>query len=188
MTTILRNIFAVILGLFVGGTVNMALIVASPHVIPPPSGVDVSNTESLRASILLFEPKHFVFPFLAHALGTLAGALVAYLIAGKLSVRLCLCDRIPLFCGRHRGLFHDPRADVVCRPRSCGRLLTHGMDRGATWASSYEWGGGIENVIWIGRKRLGNCEVTQCWGRECVKLLFTNFLILMLSTTETMTD
>ena len=59
MTTILRNIFAVVLGLFVGATVNMALIVASPYVIPPPAGVDVSNTESLRASIHLFEPKHF---------------------------------------------------------------------------------------------------------------------------------
>jgi uncharacterized RDD family membrane protein YckC len=31
----------------------------------------------------LFEPKHFVFPFLAHALGTLAGALLAFLIAAS---------------------------------------------------------------------------------------------------------
>ena len=29
----------------------------------------------------LFEPKHLVFPFLAHAVGTLVGALVAYLVA-----------------------------------------------------------------------------------------------------------
>jgi hypothetical protein len=29
----------------------------------------------------LFEPKHFVFPFLAHALGTLTGALLAFLVA-----------------------------------------------------------------------------------------------------------
>jgi hypothetical protein len=29
----------------------------------------------------LFEPRHFVMPFLAHALGTLAGALVACLVA-----------------------------------------------------------------------------------------------------------
>ncbi len=31
----------------------------------------------------LFKPEHFVFPFLAHALGTLAGALVAFLIAAS---------------------------------------------------------------------------------------------------------
>ena len=78
---ILRGTLAVILGLVVGGCVNMALILASPHLIPPPAGVDVSNVESMRAGIHLFEPKHFVFPFLAHALGTLSGAWVASRIA-----------------------------------------------------------------------------------------------------------
>ena len=52
----------------------MALVTASPLVIPPPAGVDVSDPQSLSESIHLFEPKHFVFPFLAHALGTLVGA------------------------------------------------------------------------------------------------------------------
>lgn len=83
MKTILRNIFAVIIGLAVGGTVNMTLIVVSPHVIAPPAGVDVTDPQSLSASMHLFEPKHFVFPFLAHALGTLAGALLAFLIAAS---------------------------------------------------------------------------------------------------------
>src|SRR5438552_2966355 len=83
MKSILRNIFAVIFGLVVGAAVNMALIIVSPHVIPPPPGVDVTNAESLSAAMHLFEPKHFVFPFLAHAVGTLAGALLAYLIAAS---------------------------------------------------------------------------------------------------------
>lgn len=83
MPTILRNIFAVILGLFVGGALNMALVVVSPHVIPIPEGVDPMDSENLRANIHRFEPKHFVFPFLAHALGTLVGALVAFLVAGS---------------------------------------------------------------------------------------------------------
>lgn len=81
MYPVFRNICAVILGLAVGGAVNMALIKVSPHVIPPPAGVDVTSTKSLSASIHLFEPKHFVFPFLAHALGTLAGALLAFILA-----------------------------------------------------------------------------------------------------------
>ncbi|MFY2558669.1 hypothetical protein ACN469_13665 [Corallococcus terminator] len=80
---IIRNILAVIIGFAVGSVVNMALVTLGPRVIPAPAGVDASNAESLAASIHLFEPKHFVFPFLAHALGTLAGALVAFLIAGS---------------------------------------------------------------------------------------------------------
>jgi hypothetical protein len=59
----------------------MGLILISGRCIPPPAGADVTTTEGLRASLHLFEPKHFVFPFLAHALGTLSGALVAALLA-----------------------------------------------------------------------------------------------------------
>src|SRR5215475_5742223 len=80
---VLRNILAVVVGLIIGGGVNMALVVASPHVIPPPAGVDVSDPQSLSASMHLFEPKHFVFPFLAHAFGTVVGALVAYVVAAS---------------------------------------------------------------------------------------------------------
>ncbi|WP_163864376.1 hypothetical protein [Myxococcus eversor] len=80
---IVRNILAVIIGFAVGSVVNMALVTLGPRVIPAPAGVVASNSANLAASIHLFEPKHFVFPFLAHALGTLAGALVAFLIAGS---------------------------------------------------------------------------------------------------------
>ena len=80
---ILRNVLAVVVGLIAGGAVNMALVIASPLVIPPPAGVDVSDPQSLSESMHLFEPKHFVFPFLAHALGTLVGALVAYLVVAS---------------------------------------------------------------------------------------------------------
>jgi len=83
MPNILRNVLAIIAGVVIGGIVNMALITLSPSLIPPPAGVDVNNAESLAKGMSLFEPRHFVFPFLAHALGTLAGALVAYLVAGS---------------------------------------------------------------------------------------------------------
>lgn len=83
MVTVLRNIFAVIAGLVVGGGVNMSLIVLGPMVIPPPPGMDVTDAASFRAHMHLLEARHFVFPFLAHALGTLAGALTAFLIAGS---------------------------------------------------------------------------------------------------------
>ena len=83
MATVLRNIAAVIVGIVAGGVANGTLITISPHVIPPPAGVNVSDAQSLRESIHLFGPQHFVFPFLAHAIGTFVGALIAYLIAGS---------------------------------------------------------------------------------------------------------
>ena len=38
----------------------------------------------------LFEPKHFLFPFLAHALGTFAGAWLAAFIAASYKMRFAL--------------------------------------------------------------------------------------------------
>lgn len=81
MSPIVRNILAVIAGIVVGSSVNMALVMVSGHVIPPPEGVDVTDMESLKASMHLFAPKHFLFPFLAHALGTFAGAWLAAKLA-----------------------------------------------------------------------------------------------------------
>lgn len=80
---LLRNILAVIVGLALGSAINMSIVVGGSHLIPAPIGVDVSDTESIRASIHLFEFKHFITPFLAHALGTLSGALAAFLIAAS---------------------------------------------------------------------------------------------------------
>jgi hypothetical protein len=78
----LRNVLGLLAGLVAGGVVNMGLVMAGPLLIPPPAGLDVTNAESLRAGAHLLEPRHFIFPFLAHALGTLVGALTAYLVAG----------------------------------------------------------------------------------------------------------
>lgn len=77
---IFRLILAAVVGILLGSAVNMALILAGPHVIPAPAGADVTTTEGLRASMPLFGPANYVFPFLAHALGTFAGALVAALL------------------------------------------------------------------------------------------------------------
>ena len=78
---ILRNILAVVAGVLVGGAVNMALVVVGPQLIPPPAGADMTTAEGLAAAMPRLGAQHFVFPFLAHALGTLAGALTAYLVA-----------------------------------------------------------------------------------------------------------
>ena len=81
MNTTIRNIFALLAGIIFGMLVNMGLIIGGPFIIPAPAGVDVTNATSIAASLHLFQPRHFVFPFLAHALGTLAGALIVALTA-----------------------------------------------------------------------------------------------------------
>ncbi len=81
MKTILINVLAIILGIALGGMVNMGLVMLGPDIITPPAGADVTTMEGLKASMHLFQPKHFIMPFLAHALGTLSGAFIAALIA-----------------------------------------------------------------------------------------------------------
>jgi hypothetical protein len=86
MPKFLRMFLAVLLGVVIGSVVNMALIKVSGKVIPPPTGADVTTMQGLKTSLHLFEPKHFIFPFLAHALGTFVGALVASFLAPAKSV------------------------------------------------------------------------------------------------------
>lgn len=83
MPNLVRNLLAILAGVVLGGAVNMALVMAGPSLIPPPPGVDVTDPESLKSGIHLFQPRHFLMPFLAHALGTLAGAITAYLVAAS---------------------------------------------------------------------------------------------------------
>ncbi len=80
---ILRNILAVVVGFIAGSFVNMMLVTVGPKLIPVPPEVDVTDPAKLAATIHLLEPRHYVFPFLAHALGTLVGSLVAYLVAAS---------------------------------------------------------------------------------------------------------
>lgn len=87
MNPVIKNILAVVAGLLFGSVVNMGLIMISGVVIPPPEGADVTTIDGLKASMHLFEPKHFIFPFLAHALGTLAGAFLAATIAADNKMR-----------------------------------------------------------------------------------------------------
>jgi hypothetical protein len=81
MKTFARNALALLVGLFIGGMVNMALVTLGPKLIAPPPGVDMTTAEGLTAGISLLEPKHYIMPFLAHAVGTLVAALIGALLA-----------------------------------------------------------------------------------------------------------
>jgi hypothetical protein len=78
---IIRSILAIVIGLVAGMLANMGLVTISPMIIAPPENVDVTTAEGLQSSIHLFQPKHFIMPFLAHALGTFVGAWIAIKIA-----------------------------------------------------------------------------------------------------------
>ena len=90
MNPIAKNILAVVSGVVIGGAVNMGLVNLGPLVIPLPEGSDMSTTENLKASMTLFKPMNFLFPFLAHALGTLSGAFVAAKLAASQQLKFAL--------------------------------------------------------------------------------------------------
>ena len=87
---VVKNILAVIIGIVIGGIVNMLLVNIGPSVIPLPHGADVSTMDKLSESMKLFSPVNFIFPFLAHALGTLVGAYIAAKFSASNHVKLAM--------------------------------------------------------------------------------------------------
>ena len=95
----IRNILAVIAGLFVGSLVNGGLIQLGHMVIALPPEVDPNSMESLRAAMPNFPPVQFIVPFVAHAVGTLVGALVATLIAATSKFKIAMAIGIIFLIG-----------------------------------------------------------------------------------------
>ncbi|MDG1253120.1 MAG: hypothetical protein P8N56_05515 [Schleiferiaceae bacterium] len=74
MTRTIRNILITLGSAVVGVFLNGWLISISGSIVAPPEGADLTTEEGLRAAMDLMEPKHYLMPFLAHALGTLLSA------------------------------------------------------------------------------------------------------------------
>ena len=74
---LLKDIGIVLLGLILGGTLNMLLVQTGVIFFPAPEGIDISTEAGLKSAMTIMSPIHFIFPFLAHALGTLFGAWFA---------------------------------------------------------------------------------------------------------------
>jgi len=81
MKSRLKEISAVIVGWMGRSIVNMVLVQLGHTFFP--FHLDPNDLEALKYVMLTLEPIYLVFPFLAHALGTLAGALLTELIASK---------------------------------------------------------------------------------------------------------
>jgi hypothetical protein len=78
MNPILKNIFIFIGSIILGVLANSAIVTISPFFIHQPEGVDVKNIKSIADNISLYEPIHFLMPYLAHAIGTF---LAAYFVS-----------------------------------------------------------------------------------------------------------
>ena len=134
MNPIVKNILAVLAGVVFGSAVNMGIIMISGSIIPPPEGADVTTTEGLKESIHLFQPRHFIMPFLAHALGTLMGALVCAWIAVSRKMTFALAIGVFFLAGGIANLMMLPSP---------------------TWFAIFDLVGAYIPMAWIGGKLAG---------------------------------
>ena len=134
MNLIIRNILAVIAGIILGSAVNMGIIMISGSIIPPPEGVDVTDMESLKSSMHLFESRHFILPFLAHALGTFAGAFLTALIAASHKMKFALVIGVFFLIGGITNIFMLPSP---------------------TWFTILDLAGAYIPMAWLGGKLVG---------------------------------
>ncbi len=80
MSKIWYTVLGVIAGWVVGSLINMGLIQLG-YLLFPIEGVDTNDFVELSRAMPRLGVKHFIFPFLAHALGTLIGAITAVYIS-----------------------------------------------------------------------------------------------------------
>jgi hypothetical protein len=77
----------------------MAIVILGGSIVPPPPGVDVTTSEGLAAGMVYMQPMHFLFPFLAHALGTFASAFFIARYAASRQLQLTLIVSALFFVG-----------------------------------------------------------------------------------------
>ena len=83
MKQTLKNIAIVILGIIVGMIVNIGLIILGGTIFHPSENFEPMNAMN-------WDFKYFIFPFLAHSIGTLSGALIVSKLSKKSSIILPL--------------------------------------------------------------------------------------------------
>ena len=70
----MKSILLSVLGLILGALTNGMIVQIGATIVSAPLGMDISTEAGLAKAMPLMEFKHFVFPFLAHALGSFVGA------------------------------------------------------------------------------------------------------------------
>ena len=134
MNPTIKNILAFILGWLGGSVVNMGLIKIG-HKLLPIAGIDPNDMAALVDVMPTLEFKYFVFPFLAHALGTLSGATIAGLMAASHKMKFSLGIG---------GLF------------LLGGIIVNYMIPGPTWFAVVDIVVAYIPMAWLGGKLAGN--------------------------------
>ena len=83
MKQTLKNIAIVILGIIIGMIVNIGLIILGEAIFPPSENFEPMNAMN-------WDFKYFIFPFLAHSIGTLSGAFIVSKLSKRFSIILPL--------------------------------------------------------------------------------------------------
>ena len=92
MKTIFNNILALLGGCIFGSAVNMGLIIAGNQLIPMTDGMNPMDAT-------MWGIKYFLFPFLAHAIGTLSVAFIAASFTTSYHMILAICIGIFFLLG-----------------------------------------------------------------------------------------
>ena len=83
MKQTLKNIAIVILGIIIGMIVNIGLIILGGIIFSAPENFEPMNAMN-------WDFKYFIFPFLAHSIGTLSGAFIVSKLSNRFSIILPL--------------------------------------------------------------------------------------------------
>jgi hypothetical protein len=70
----MKSILLSVAGLLLGAITNGVIVQIGSQIVKAPKGLDLSTEQGLAKAMPLMGAEHFVFPFLAHAIGTLVGA------------------------------------------------------------------------------------------------------------------
>jgi hypothetical protein len=70
----MKSILLSVAGLLLGVITNGVIVQIGTQIVKSPKGLDLSTSQGLAKAMPLMGAEHFVFPFLAHAIGTLVGA------------------------------------------------------------------------------------------------------------------
>lgn len=73
---IFKRTLVILLSIFIGAQVNGAFLTIGTYLIPPPEGFNLNTMDGLKAAVPFLEAKHYLFPFFAHAIGTLISAVL----------------------------------------------------------------------------------------------------------------
>jgi hypothetical protein len=76
MNSRIKNILIFVGALIIGMVMNFSVLEIMKFFIPDPKGFDLNTMEGLIKAMPFMTTKNFIGPFLAHAVGTLVGAVI----------------------------------------------------------------------------------------------------------------